>query len=221
MKDMLNLSLRLALICAVAALLLTQVNGITREPILLAENAAEVAAIEAVLPAFDNKPVEDTAVTREGTAEEATYHIGIKDGRYAGAAFKAVTYDGYSGEIVSMIGVGAEGNLTGMRILRHAETPGLGAKYADAALLNEFYVGRPLVGTDWRVKKDGGPIDAISGATVTGRAVCGALAAAMNRFREDLPAILEASAGYGGAAPGGDGTEDAATATAEERVGDE
>ena len=198
MKDMLNLSFRLALICACAALLLTQVNSQTREPIQMAENAAEVAAIEAVLPAFDNEPVKETAVTREGTLEEVIYHIGLKDGRFAGAAFKAVTYDGYSGEIVSMVGVGAEGNLAGMRVLRHAETPGLGAKYADPSLLNEFYVGKPLLGTDWRVRKDGGPIDAISGATVTGRALCGAIGAAMNRYEEDLPAIHEAAAGYGG-----------------------
>lgn len=205
MKEILNLSLRLALICAVSAILLTQVNSMTLEPIAIAENAAEVAAIAAVLPAFDNSPVVETVITEKGAAGEVTYHIGIGDGKLVGVAFKAVTYEGYSGEILSMVGVNAEGTLTGIRVLKHAETPGLGSKYADPALLEEYYCNRPFTGTDWRVTKDGGPIDAVAGATVTGRALVGALNKAMIRYGEDTPEILKAASGYGAENPSGEG----------------
>ena len=56
MKEALNLSLRLALICAVAAVALSQVASFTAEPIAQAEYAAKMEAVIAVLPAHDNDP---------------------------------------------------------------------------------------------------------------------------------------------------------------------
>ncbi|MBM4118898.1 FMN-binding protein, partial [bacterium] len=132
MKEILDLGLRLALICAVAALLLSQVDAQTREPIRQAMLRERMAAVAAVMPPFDNLPDADR-VDLSDAAGERSYWRGYRGEAPAGVAFKALTKSGYSGEIELMLGLDAEGKVSGLRILRHAETPGLGAKYADPA----------------------------------------------------------------------------------------
>ncbi|MBM4117187.1 FMN-binding protein, partial [bacterium] len=56
----------------------------------------------------------------------------------------------------------------------------------------QFYAGRGLKDTDWRVKKDGGDLDAVTGATVTGRALAGAISAALTQYAEDQPQLAAA-----------------------------
>jgi electron transport complex protein RnfG len=191
MKEILNLGLRLALICGVAALLLSQVDATTREPIEQAMLRERMEAVVAVLPPIDNAPDADR-VDLAGGAGERSYWRGYQGETPVGVAFKALSGEGYAGEIELMIGVDAAGKLSGLRILRHTETPGLGAKYADPALLARFYAGRGREDTDWRVKKDGGDLDAVTGATVTGRAIAGAIAEALDRYAEDGAALTAA-----------------------------
>lgn len=181
MKEMSNLSLRLALICALAALALSQVDALTRGPIAAAEARARRDAVEAVLPAFATL-AEDTL----GTAEApVSYFVGRDVAGPTGVAFTAVSGLGYSGEIEVMVGVDPGGVVHGVRILRHAETPGLGANYAAPDVLTAFYVGHGLDDRDWRVAKDGGQVDAITGATVTGRAIADAVVKGLERYRDD------------------------------------
>ncbi len=182
MKDTLNLSLKLTLVCAVAALLLSQVDAFTREPIRLAMLRAKLEAVEAVLPEFDNSPGADLVVLPDGEGS-IDYYRGYEGEVLSGVAVKALSDKGYSGEIELMLGVDSEGRVSGVRIVRHAETPGLGAKYADPAVLDEYYKGKSLADTDWRVAKDGGDLDAVTGATVTGRALGGAIQAALSRYK--------------------------------------
>ncbi len=184
MKEAMNLSLRLALICAVAALALSQVASFTAEPIAAAEYAAKMEAVIAVLPAHDNDPGVDSV-----DLDARTYYPAMKDGAPVGWAFRGVTQLGYSGEIEVMIGVDAAGAIEGMRILRHAETPGLGSNYADPAMLADFFGGKSYEATDWRMSKEGGDIDAVTGATVTGRALADAVQNALKQFAEDLPRL--------------------------------
>lgn len=186
MKEMGNLSLRLALICAVAALALSQVDAFTRGPIEAAEARARRAAVEAVLPAFTTL-AEDTL----GTAEApATYFVGSDEAGPTGVAFTAVSGLGYSGEIEVMVGVDPAGVVRGVRILRHAETPGLGANYAAPDVLSAFYTGHGLDDRDWRVVNDGGEVDAITGATVTGRAIADAVVRGLQRYRDHEAELL-------------------------------
>ncbi len=188
MREMINLPLRLALICAVAALALSRVDALTREPIARAEAQARRQAVEAVLPAFATLS-EDTVGGADGPA---AYVVGADADGPTGVAFTAVTGLGYSGEIEVMIGVDPQGVVRGVRILRHAETPGLGANYAAPDVLQAFYAGHGLEDRDWRVTKDGGQVDAITGATVTGRAICDALTAGLERFRADRAELMGA-----------------------------
>ena len=188
MKEMMNLSLRLALICAVAALALARVDTLTRAPIAEAEARAQREAVEAVLPPFSELATD--TITVDG--RETTYFLGRDAEGVNGAAFSAVSAKAYSGQIEIMVGVDSAGVVNGVRVLNHAETPGLGAKYADPDLLTGFYTGADLAGRDWRCRKDGGDVDAVTGATVTGRAILDALTTGLERFERDKDELLAA-----------------------------
>jgi electron transport complex protein RnfG len=100
-----------------------------------------------------------------------------------------VAPDGYSGNIEIMVGVDPAGAVTGIEILSHAETPGLGAKITQPAFKKQF-VGKNLENADWRVKKDGGQFDQITGATISPRAVVGAVHRGLEFFAGHRDEIL-------------------------------
>ena len=181
MKEMLNLAVRLSLICAVAALALAQVNELTNLPIKQAEARAQREAVEAVLPSFA-RLVADTL--RTGQEDQAIYFTGQDSTGTVGIAFTSSTDLGYSGQIDVMVGLDTAGKVNGVRILRHAETPGLGANYAAPDVLDTFYKGKSST-DNWQVTKDGGQIDAITGATVTGRAICDAIEKGFQQWTAD------------------------------------
>ena len=181
MKTALNMALRLTLICAVAAYALAHIAEITRGPIAESEARAQRDAVEAVLPAFAQLAIDTLQAETEGPH---FYYSGVADSTVTGTAFSAISNLGYSGEIEIMMGVDPKGVISGVRILRHAETPGLGANYADPSLLEEFYVGRPM-GANWKLVKDGGEVDAVTGATVTGRAIADAIETGVGQYLQD------------------------------------
>lgn len=181
MKPILNMALRLSLICAIAALALANVAEVTRGPIAASEARAQREAVEAVLPSFAQLAI-DTLKT--DTDDPALYFSGVSDKGVTGTAFKSISGLGYSGDIEIMMGVSPEGKVSGVRILRHAETPGLGANYAAPEMLDEFYKGR-LIADNWKITKDGGEVDAVTGATVTGRAIADAIETGLENYLED------------------------------------
>ncbi|MCP4546451.1 MAG: RnfABCDGE type electron transport complex subunit G [bacterium] len=189
MKEMLNLSIRLALICAVAAILLSQIASLTAEPIRLAELQVAMEAVQSVLPAFDNAPGDD-AVTLDIDGRSRKFYVGKSGGKVTGVAFEANTQLGYSGEIIVMMGVTADGKANGVRILKHAETPGLGANYDDPQWLDGSYKGHSSSNTNWKVKKDGGDLDALTGATVTARALADAVSNGLITFEQNRDKII-------------------------------
>ena len=101
-------------------------------------------------------------------------------GAFAGAAIVGVSRHGYGGEVRLMVGFDAEGRLLDFAVIEGHETPGLGAKIAREEFRSGFR-GRPFDG-DWRVRKDGGEIDAVTSATISSRAAVEAVAAAAARF---------------------------------------
>jgi len=194
MKEIVRLAVALTLITVVAGLILSLVEGVTREPIAAQRRAEMLRAINAVLPAIDNEPDTDTVALkagkdRKGRDVKRTFYRGRKDGELAGVAFRVVAPDGYSGNIEIMVGVDPAGSVTGIEILSHAETPGLGAKITQPAFKKQF-VGKNLENTDWRVKKDGGQFDQITGATISPRAVVGAVHRGLEFFAGHRDEIL-------------------------------
>jgi len=105
--------------------------------------------------------------------------------------------DGYNGNIDLLVGIDIHGMILGVRVVRHKETPGLG----DAIELRRTswllgFNGRSLDNTPrqrWAVKRDGGRFDQFTGATITPRAVVGAVARSLQYFKDHCKQLLSRS----------------------------
>ena len=199
MNSMPRLILVLTLITAGAGLILSLVELVTREPIAEQRRLETLRALKAVLPQANNSPDEDTVqlVTgkdKRGRDVQRTFFRGKQDGSLSGVAFKVVAPDGYSGNIDIMVGIDPSGTIAGIEILSHAETPGLGDKITLPSFKANF-AGKNLGNTDWRVKKDGGGFDQITGATISPRAVVGAVRKGLEFFRDHREEVLAENQG--------------------------
>jgi electron transport complex protein RnfG len=199
MNGMPRLILVLTLITAGAGLILSLVESVTREPIAEQRRLETLRALQAVMPQSNNSPDEDTVqlVTgkdKRGRDVQRTFFRGRQDGELTGVAFKVVAPDGYSGNIDVMVGIDPGGTVAGIEILSHAETPGLGDKITLPSFKDKF-AGKNLENADWRVKKDGGEFDQITGATISPRAVVGAVRKGLEFYRDHRDDILAENVG--------------------------
>ena len=168
----LRLAGTLLLICAVTAGLLAGVNSITA-PIIDDLNAAKTQeAISAVLPGGFDTEIADYA--------DAS---GIVSKVYQGANGYAVEVGpgGVDNTITMMVGIDNEGKVLGISVVNHTETAGLGA-VADADTPKGSAFREQFMGASGSVSvtKDGGTMDAITGATITSRAICVGVNAALD-----------------------------------------
>ena len=199
MNSMPRLILVLTLITTGAGLILSLVEAVTREPIAEQRRLETLRALQAVLPQANNSPDQDTVQLVTGKDKRGrdvlrTFFRGRQDGTLSGVAFKVVAPDGYSGNIEIMVGIDPSGTVAGIEILSHAETPGLGDKIAFSPF-KAIFVGKNLENADWRVKKDGGSFDQITGATISPRAVVGAVRKGLEFYRDHLDEVLADSRG--------------------------
>ena len=165
----LRLALTLLAITAVVAAALAGVNSITA-PAIEALNAQKTQeAIELVLPGGGEEMADFPAV-------ELVSKVYAGDSGYA----VEVTPGGFDNTITMMVGVDTEGKVLGISIIKHTETAGLGAVAAAGTPAGESFRGQ-FVGASGSVSvtKDGGTMDAITGATITSRAVCAGVNAAL------------------------------------------
>ncbi len=173
----LKLVFPLTVISAVCAAVLALVNAVTKEPIAriaaLKANNAAMAVLSAGTKAVDTRedPADASVKIFIGYADEAKTTV-------TGYAAPGLTSNGYAGDIRLMVGLTAQRAVVSYQVLVANETPGLGAKLGEPAFVRQF-AEKPAVGL--KVKADGGDIDAITGATITSRAVCDAIADANAR----------------------------------------
>jgi Na+-translocating ferredoxin:NAD+ oxidoreductase subunit G len=166
----------------VGTLLLAYTFFTTREPIAQSEAEARMALFRQILPEslHDNDLLLDTAKIAAGGElhnREATLAYRARlDGRPSAIILETVAPDGYSGDIKLLVAISADGTISGVRVLSHKETPGLG-DYIDIGhsdWIKKNFDGQSLAKTPedaWKVKKDGGSFDYMAGATITPRAV--------------------------------------------------
>lgn len=163
-KTVLIPTVALLIICLVATTLLAVTNSITEEKIALNAVETEKASRALVLP-------EGVSYGEVTTAENGvTYCVGYDtDGKEIGYVFTGGA-KGYGGTVSVMVGIDSQGEITGLEILSHAETPGLGAN----AVKDEFkdrFNGKSGVLTVDKNSNDGQNIQAITAATITSKAV--------------------------------------------------
>lgn len=170
-----------------AAALLVIGNIATRDAIAQREAEDMRASLSQVIPAtiHDNNLLDDLIELKTDGETVDIYRAKMADNITA-VAYRIVGY-GYSGKIVLMLGVDATGKILGVRVLTHAETPGLGDKIETSK--DDWIYSFDKLSLDntpdssWAVKKDGGQFDQFSGATITPRAVVKAVKAGLDFFR--------------------------------------
>jgi len=171
---------------------------ITGPDIKAAEEADLKASLTQVLPgSYDNELLQDT-VTLSSEEGEVLVYRARRAGKVEAVVYRVTGY-GYSGAIVCMMGVSREGKVLGVRVIKHAETPGLGDKIepAKANWIFNFdgkWLGEPPV-DKWAVKKDGGVFDQFAGATITPRAVVKAVKGGLQFFEVNKATLLDEAGG--------------------------
>ena len=182
-------TLILTIITLIAGFALGFVYEITKDPIAQAQDAAKKEAWQAVFPEASLDDFEQIDVDQKA-AEEAVKAMGVnatidevcKVGE-DGYVITTTDKEGYGGDIQITVGITADGTVNGVSILSISETAGLGMRATDPSFYGQ-YQGKQA--EKFYVSKDGGdgePIDALSGATITSRAMTGAVNAALGYFQ--------------------------------------
>lgn len=184
-----NMILSLGVIAAVAGALLGGMYAITKDPIAEAEKKQLTASIAEVAPPFTNSPEADK-VTVNIKGREFTVYPAYNGDKLEGAAVLGTTMEGFSGEIAVLCGFEADGTVKDYRVIRHAETPGLGAKMEE--WFHDPTGARSVIGKNPSVqnfyvtkdKAQNGEIDAITAATISSRAFLGVMREAYMAYQE-------------------------------------
>ncbi len=163
MNEMVRMVVVLSLICGVCALALSGLRSATAEQIeRQVLTYLEGPTVRTVLEGAENDLIEDRQKV-EIDGKEMTLFVAKRDGEIWGVAYETVG-GGFGGDILVMVGYDiTEDELTGVQIVSHKETPGIGSKITMDQYTRSF-IGMPL-SSDFRLKSEGGDLDAITGAT--------------------------------------------------------
>ena len=130
-----------------------------------------------------------------GRSDVLVYRVYAEDEPVA-SLFAVTAPDGYAGPIGVLVGIAYDGTITGIRILEHRETPGLGDRIESSRSDFVFqFDGRSLGDPDekgWAIKRDGGQFDQLTGASVTPRAVINAIRQTLLYFDSNRDDIFSA-----------------------------
>jgi len=173
MRDMIKMVIVLTLLSCFSGGVLAYLHNGTKEQI--ANQVLEFVkgpALWTIFEGAENNPVADRFILKDGDVERTVF-VAFFDGKPRGVALETFG-KGYGGDVGLMVGIDLEENkLIGVGVTTHAETPGMGAKAKSdpsfAAQYEELSTDEPI-----KVTNDGGSINAISGATITSRAVSNA-----------------------------------------------
>lgn len=178
----LKLIIVLTLVCAISGAVLTAVAKLTEEPIAKTKKEIKLGAIRGVLPEVANDLDKDMkSVKFEYNGKEETFNVypgKDKDSNPVGYAVESVSHKGYAGDIEVTVGVLPDGSIKAIKIVKQNETPGLGTKVESEDFQKQF-IGKTLSNFKFKVKRDGGDVDAITAATISSRAVSEALEKAL------------------------------------------
>ncbi|MBI3903368.1 MAG: electron transport complex subunit RsxG [Nitrosomonadales bacterium] len=197
-KNMLTHGVILGIFCLGFGLVLAVTNSVTVDDIAARALEDRQNSLSQVIPneIHDNNVVKDTLTMKNNLGKEITVYRATKDGKVTGVAYE-IYGTGYAGEIKLMLGVAADGKVTGVRVLAHKETPGLGDKIEVKKTdwitrFDTLSLGNPPI-EKWKVKKDGGQFDQFAGATITPRGVVKAIREGLEFFEAHKAEMLAAA----------------------------
>jgi len=197
MRDMFKLFIVIVIFSAISGGVLASVRNATQDRIEYQQLVfVKGPAINLILEGCTNDPLQDRFKIKDQD-KERDFFVGEFDGKKNVVAFE--TYGkGFGGDIgvITAIDVDTD-KIIGVAVTTHSETPGVGSKAKTDPGFRGQFKGQPI--TDiFKVKADGGQIDAVSGATISSRGVAGAVAQSgeiYKRLKDDLKNKLKASQG--------------------------
>lgn len=183
-----NMVMSLAIISFGASAILGGVYVLTKKPIEDAAELKKTNAIKEVLPQNNNMKIgKAVEVTLDSYTEKFIVYPAFENDKLIAVAVETFDNNGYGGQIKSMVGFDAEGNIVNYAILSMSETPGLGEKVTSwfkTERNNQDIRGKKPSEESFKVSKDGGEIDAITASTITSRAFLSSVKTAYNVFIE-------------------------------------
>lgn len=183
MGERVRLGFTLMAIAAAVGLVLGAVERITAGPIAQVQESRRQEALRQALPEAESFAPADVP---SGLPSDRVLGVerGFRGGEAVGYAI-TVSSKGYGGSMVMVVGLSLDGTVKGIRVLSHSETPGLGSKAAEAAFASQFEGKRVEV---FKLVKSSpsseGEVQAVSGATISSRAVLEGVNLALEVFRK-------------------------------------
>jgi electron transport complex protein RnfG len=193
-------TLTLTIFAVTCTALVGAVNFFTKDIIATQQQQELLKTLYQVIPAerLDNDLANDCQFIQDkdllGSSDIQTAYIARKDNIPVAIAITSIAPDGYSGKINLLVAINVDGSLSGVRVIHHNETPGLGDK-VETRRSDWIYAFNGKVLSDennarWAVKKDGGMFDQFTGATITPRAVVKAIKNTILYFNANKESLL-------------------------------
>jgi electron transport complex protein RnfG len=202
-RSTLQTAINLVFFAVLATAVLASTFFLTRDEIKKSEDAEKMKLINQLVPValYDNDIIKDTlAIPADellGTEDTTLAYRARLKGEDSAVVLESVAPDGYSGRIWLILAVRANGELAGVRVVTHKETPGLGdyIELPKSPWIKGFDgKSRALYkDADWKVKKDGGQFDYMAGATITPRAIVKAVNKALIYFEQNRDKLFAAN----------------------------
>ncbi len=194
-------ALALGLVVIIGTALLAGVNSLTRKRITDQEQRVVLEQLQQIIAAdqYDNALHRDIYQFQDEGAfpkgQTVTAYRARKQGQPVSVILRFSAPDGYNGRINLLVGINTDGQLTGVRVTSHKETPGLGdgieVERSDWILqFNRKSLQHPAM-ENWAVRRDGGEFDQMTGATITPRAVVNAVKRALLYFASHQQDLFE------------------------------
>ena len=190
MRDIIRMIVVLGVLSAVSGWLLWAVKMGTASQIEYQQlKFVKGPAIKKILEGCSNDPLVDRFKIMDGDVER-NFYVGVFDGQANAVAYETFG-KGFGGDVGIMVGVNIETDqLLGISVTTHSETPGLGSRAKDdpsfGAQFRDMSIKEPF-----KVKPDGGQVDAVSGATITSRGVCQGITDSSAFYSKLKPQIIE------------------------------
>lgn len=190
----------LAIFAVVCTAVVGVTNELTKDRIKSQEQAQLLNTLKSIVPPqnHDNDMSQSCVNVMDenlSSSESQIAYLATIAGKPMGAAITSIAPDGYNGKIHLISAFDINGNITGVRVLKHKETPGLGDKVElrKSQWIKSFdnKTNEDINGKRWAVQKDGGMFDQFTGATITPRAVVNAVRNASTYFEANKTSLFE------------------------------
>lgn len=196
--------LSLAFFAFVSVLFVVVTHQLTKDKIIKNQAMLLMLALNEVISTerYDNDLAGSKVILKAqdtGFAKDTPVYLATLKGAPSTAIFEVTTLKGYSGAITMLIGINAsDQTLSGVRIIKHKETPGLGDKMETRKTnwilaFNGKSLNNPEL-NGWQVKKDGGTFDQFTGATITPRAIVNAVKSTLIYAQNNMDKIFQVGA---------------------------